>query len=155
MVGKRCRLFLADETNVSLLLAILHRQSPHDNAFSLRDRTANVQDLHLESQIIPNLLSSLQAQALLNVAYSGNMISLGQALDQSAVQTQPNMTVSPESNATSTFGSDATFTVALVDADVVGTDDVANNVTRHWLVNNVKLSGGEAPYALDYTTAAM
>lgn len=79
------------------------------------------------------------------------MISLGQALDQGSVGSQPNLTVTPAGD----VSTDATYTVALVDADVVGTDDVANNVTRHWLVNNVKLSGSAAPYALEYTTAAM
>ncbi len=40
----------------------------------------------------------------------------------------------------------------MVDADVVGTDELAVNQTRHWLVNGVTL-GGSPPYAVDYNGA--
>jgi hypothetical protein len=44
------------------------------------------------------------------------------------------------------------FTVAMVDADIVGTDE-SGNQTRHWLANNVALTSGEdGAFGLNYTT---
>ena len=42
----------------------------------------------------------------------------------------------------------------MVDADKVGTNEATTPQTRHWLVNGVRLQGGEdggAPYSLNYT----
>lgn len=42
----------------------------------------------------------------------------------------------------------------MVDADIVGTNEQTTPQTRHWLVNTVRLQGGEgasAPYSINYT----
>ena len=42
------------------------------------------------------------------------------------------------------------YTVMMVDANPVGTDESSTEQTRHWLVNGATL-GGAAPYAVNYT----
>ena len=53
------------------------------------------------------------------------------------VSSQPTVTIQT-ANSSVTLGSN--FTIAMVDADVVGTDET-NGQTRHWLVNGVGLKG--------------
>jgi hypothetical protein len=49
----------------------------------------------------------------------------------------PNLTVTA---ANSSVVFNETYTIAMVDAGPVGTDE-SNGVTRHWLVNGVKITG--------------
>ena len=53
---------------------------------------------------------------------------------------QPNVTIQA-ANSSVALGSN--FTLMMVDADVVGTDE-NNGQTRHWLVNGVTVSGCES-----------
>ena len=55
------------------------------------------------------------------------------------VSTQPTVTIQT-ANSSVTLGSN--FTITMVDADVVGTDE-SNGQTRHWLVNGVGLKGSK------------
>ena len=58
--------------------------------------------------------------------------------EHSEVSPTPNITITP-ANSTVSLGSN--FTLVMVDADIVGTDETQNNQTRHWLVNGVTLAG--------------
>ncbi|KAJ7285583.1 phosphatidylethanolamine-binding protein [Mycena rebaudengoi] len=74
--------------------------------------------------------------ATLSLSFAGSAATPGQPLQKDAVGTTPVVTVS------SVDGSalDGSFTIAMVDADVVGTDD--KEVNRHWLVNSVTVADG-------------
>lgn len=72
-----------------------------------------------------------------------------------AVSDAPIVSFTPAANlSSSTYTSDDRFTLALVDADIVGTDESANPQTRHWLVNSVGLDvGATGGWAVNYTSA--
>lgn len=53
------------------------------------------------------------------------------------VKPTPSVSITP-ANSSVSLGSN--FTLVMVDADIVGTDETAGQ-TRHWLVNGVSLSG--------------
>jgi len=89
-----------------------------------------------QALIVPSLLSTFTPGAVLSVSFSGSEITPGQALAQAAVGTKPVVTVSAF-NATLT----GDFTIAMVDADVVGADE-SGGVNRHWLENGVTVSSG-------------
>ncbi|KAJ6546425.1 phosphatidylethanolamine-binding protein [Mycena vulgaris] len=89
-----------------------------------------------QALLVPSLLPTFTPGAVLSVAFSGAEITPGQALAQAAVGTKPVVTVSAL-NATLT----GSFTIAMVDADVVGTDE-SGGVNRHWLENGVTVSSG-------------
>jgi len=110
--------------------------------FSLANAATTVLDIEAivahfwPSLLVPSLLSAFTPGAVLDVAFSGSAITPGQALAQADVATKPVVTVSAF-NASLT----GNFTIAMVDADVVGTDD-SGGVNRHWLENAVTVSSG-------------
>jgi len=76
--------------------------------------------------------------ALLSINYAGiGDISPGQSLTKEQVASAPTITVTP---ANSSINLNGVYTLALVDADVVG-GDISGGVTRHWLDNGVKVDG--------------
>lgn len=105
-----------------------------------------------QSHIVPDLLSAFDPSAVLAASFSGNSAAIGQPLTIDQVKEQPELTVNPAA-AADAFAQGNVFTVAMVDPGVVGADQSAGQ-TRHWLVNNVALSG-EGPYTLNYTTEAI
>lgn len=90
-----------------------------------------------QSGIEPSCVPSFEPQATLDVAFDGTVgsISLGQKITVADTQPTPKLTLAP-ANSSVTFGSQ--YTVAMVDCDIVGADTA--QVTRHWLVNNAKVS---------------
>jgi len=86
---------------------------------------------------VPALLPTFTPGAVLSVAFSGSEITPGKALAPNDVSTKPVVTVSAF-NASLT----GTFTIAMVDADVVGTAYGSDGVNRHWLANGVTVAGG-------------
>jgi len=91
-----------------------------------------------QSGIVPSLLSSFDPDALLTVTYPGiGAISPGQPLQEEQVAPTPVISITPANSSVSLTGN---FTLAMVDADKVGTDE-SGGVTRHWLVNFVTISG--------------
>lgn len=104
-----------------------------------------------EAQLVPQFLPTFNPSALLNVSFGGDNVLPGTPLAATAVSSMPTLTVVSGSN----FSEEATsmFTVAMVDADIVGTDE-SGNQTRHWLANNVMLTDDEDDvHGLNYTTA--
>ncbi|OWZ29514.1 nuclear protein [Cryptococcus neoformans] len=102
-----------------------------------------------QAELTPQLLETFQPEALLSVTFGGNAISTGDKLDQDAVASSPTLAVSPASNATLESGQ--LYTIVMVDADIVGTDESTTEQTRHWLVNSASLSTEAAPYAVNWT----
>ncbi|OXG45106.1 nuclear protein [Cryptococcus neoformans] len=102
-----------------------------------------------QAELTPQLLETFQPEALLNVTFGGNAISTGDKLDQDAVSSSPTLAVSPASNATLESGQ--LYTIVMVDADIVGTDESTTEQTRHWLVNSASLSTEAASYAVNWT----
>jgi len=88
--------------------------------------------------LVPSLLPTFDPSALLTLNYAGvGDISPGQLLDHDQVAPTPTVTVTPANSSVSTTG---TYTITMVDANVVGTDESAGQ-TRHWLVNGVTITG--------------
>ncbi|WWC67018.1 uncharacterized protein I206_100925 [Kwoniella pini CBS 10737] len=104
-----------------------------------------------QAQLVPQLISDFEPEALLSVSFSGQAISIGDKLDKDAVASSPDLTVSPAPDQNLDAG--ALYTVLMADANAVGTDQNTTEQTRHWLVNGVSLSGDAAPYTVNYTGA--
>ncbi|KAJ7470505.1 phosphatidylethanolamine-binding protein [Mycena latifolia] len=102
-----------------------------------------------QALLVPSLLPTFTPDALLSVAFSGSDITPGQALTQAAVGTKPAVTVDALDASTLT----GSFTIAMVDADVVGTDE-SGGVNRHWLENGVTVSSGTVSNASATTITA-
>lgn len=136
---------------ISLTLVSLALLSSFANAATTLVDIEAIEAHFQQALIVPSLLPTFTPGAVLSVAFSGSDITPGQALAQagmysktvrslptpylsSDVSTKPVVTVSAF-NATLT----GTFTIAMVDADVVGTDE-SGGVNRHWLENGVTVS---------------
>ena len=115
--------------------------------------------------LVPSLLPTFAPTAFFNLSYSGvGAISLGQKLTKDRefitrtndainlanpapayvrarnlleVSPTPQLTVTP---ANDTVKLEGNYTLVMADADVVGTDE-SKGQTRHWLVNDVTLTG--------------
>jgi len=88
-----------------------------------------------QSRIVPELLKDFDPEALLTLDYGSGPVTPGQKFAKEAVGPTPTVTVTPGDD---DFKLDGTYTLAMVDADVVG-GDISKGVTRHWLVNGVKV----------------
>ncbi|WVQ76513.1 hypothetical protein IAR50_006183 [Cryptococcus sp. DSM 104548] len=111
--------------------------------------TASTVDIE-EAGIVPDLLETFTPEGTLSVEFSGQAITTGQNLTADDVASSPTLAVSPASNAT--LDSSALYTVVMVDADIVGTDESTTNQTRHWLVNSAGLaSGSSGSQAVNWT----
>ncbi|KAF8492824.1 phosphatidylethanolamine-binding protein [Russula emetica] len=88
------------------------------------------------SNVVPDLLSSFNPSATMNVAFPGvGLISPGQNLSMQQVATAPNVTITPANSSVPTTGN---FTLMMVDAAAIGTND-SNGVVLHWLANSATL----------------
>ncbi|CAL1703726.1 unnamed protein product [Somion occarium] len=81
--------------------------------------------------------TQLQIEAIEAHFSNSGQITPGQALDKSQVAPAPSVLITP---ANSTVSLEGTFTLAMIDADIVGADQ-SEGQTRHWLVNSVTLTG--------------
>jgi len=133
---------------ISLTLVSLALLSSFANAATTLVDIEAIEAHFQQALIVPSLLSTFTPGAVLSVAFSGSDITPGQALAQADVSTKPVVTVSAF-NATLT----GTFTIAMVDADVVGTDE-SGGVNRHWLENGVTVSSGTVSNASATTITA-
>ncbi|ODN75734.1 hypothetical protein L202_05749 [Cryptococcus amylolentus CBS 6039] len=103
-----------------------------------------------QAEIVPGLLETFTPEGILSVEFAGQAITTGQNLTADDVSSSPTLAVSPASNAT--LDSSALYTVVMVDADIVGTDESTTNQTRHWLVNSAGLeSGSSGSRAVNWT----
>ncbi|KAF7338513.1 Nucleus protein [Mycena venus] len=91
----------------------------------------------IEPSSCPRCSPTFTPGAVLSLSFAGSDVTTGQAMAQKDVSSKPVVTVSAF-NATLT----GNFTIAMVDADVVGTDYGTDGVNRHWLENGVTISSG-------------
>ncbi|KAH9483787.1 26 kDa secreted antigen [Psilocybe cubensis] len=90
-----------------------------------------------QSHVVPDLLASFNPSALLSLNFAGvGNVQPGQKFTKDQVGTAPTVTVTP---ANSSVVLNGTYTIAMVDADIVGTD-LADGENRHWLVNGATIS---------------
>ncbi|KAI0073406.1 PEBP-like protein [Panus rudis PR-1116 ss-1] len=88
--------------------------------------------------IVPSLLTSFDPEALVTLNYPGfETVAPGQALTKDQVAPTPGVQVTPANSSVTLNGK---YTLAMVDAGPVGTDE-SQGQTRHWLVNGVSLTG--------------
>jgi len=91
-----------------------------------------------QSALVPDLFASFNPSALLTLNFKGvGDITPGQLLTKEQVGPTPSVTVIPANSSISLNGA---YTLAMVDADVVGSK-LPGGQTRHWLVNGVAISG--------------
>ncbi|WVQ81025.1 hypothetical protein IAT38_003132 [Cryptococcus sp. DSM 104549] len=138
------------------LLPVLALLAPLAYAQNETSATASAVDIEglvanfQQAELTPQLLETFSPEALLSVAFSDEEITPGANLTQDSVGSSPTLSVSPSSNAT--FEEGTLYTIIMVDADVVGTDESTTQQTRHWLVNSASLAtGSDAPYAVNWT----
>jgi len=94
--------------------------------------------------LVPSFLATFDPSALFTLDFAGvsGDISPGEPLTQTQVAPTPSLVVTPANSTVATSGN---FTLAMVDAGPVGTDE-SQPQTRHWLVNGVTLTGSSAPF---------
>lgn len=115
-----------------LSLALLPFVSAQDSSVGIKAIEAHFKQSH----IVPNLLKSFEPTALLSLNFPGSgEATIGQKFAKEQVGPTPAVTVTPGSASATLTG---TYTLAMVDADIVD-GDISKGVTRHWLVNGVKV----------------
>jgi phosphatidylethanolamine-binding protein (PEBP) family uncharacterized protein len=109
--------------------------------YALTQETLDVKAIEAhfsQSHLVPDLFASFNPSALLSLDYAGvGVVKPGQLLTKEQVSPTPTVTVTPANSSVSLNG---TYTIAMVDADVVGSK-LPEGQTRHWLVNGVTISG--------------
>jgi len=122
---------------VSLALVSLTAAQSNNPALDIEAIEAHFK----QAGITPDLLTSFTPTAVLELQYSGitGDVPPGKALTKDQVAPTPNLTITG-ANSSLTFTD--TYTIAMVDAGPVGTDE-SKGVTRHWLVNNVNIAGNK------------
>jgi phosphatidylethanolamine-binding protein (PEBP) family uncharacterized protein len=124
---------------VPLACALLAAAQSSNPAFELEVIKANfeqagiIHDLFTTFAFNPDAVLTMDFKAVTN-----GSITPGQPLTETQVATAPELSVTP-ANSSVTFSGN--YTIAMVDAGPVGTNDAGLGVTRHWLVNDVKISG--------------
>ncbi|KAJ4488245.1 phosphatidylethanolamine-binding protein [Lentinula aciculospora] len=92
-----------------------------------------------QAALVPELLTTFDPSSILTINFDGvGDLSPGQALTQDQVAPTPTIKITIANSSVDLSGN---FTLAMVDADVVGADE--SNVTRHWLENSVTISNGQ------------
>jgi hypothetical protein len=91
-----------------------------------------------QAALVPQLLATFNPTALLTINFEGvGDVSPGQALTQDQVSPTPSIKIT----ANSSVDLSGNFTLAMVDADIVGADE--SSITRHWLENGVTVSNDQ------------
>jgi hypothetical protein len=95
-----------------------------------------------QAGITPGLFTVFNPIAVLDLTYDGvtGPIPVGKPLTKDQVAPTPKLTIT---GANSSLAFTDTYTICMVDAGPVGTDD-SKGVTRHWLVNSVHITDKKA-----------
>jgi len=108
-----------------------------------------VQQNFINAGIVPSLLQTFDPSAAMNVSFAGvGAITAGQPLSETQVKSMPTVAITP-ANSSVHLGNN--FTLVMVDAGPVGTDESAGQ-TRHWLTYGVTLTGSSAPQNVSVST---
>jgi phosphatidylethanolamine-binding protein (PEBP) family uncharacterized protein len=98
---------------------------------------AGVEANFKQAELVPSLLPAFDPSALLTINYPGvGDVTSGQHLTKDQTSAQPTVTITPANSSVSLSGK---FTIAMVDADIVGSAN-ADGVNRHWLLNGVEVT---------------
>ncbi|KAE9406484.1 PEBP-like protein [Gymnopus androsaceus JB14] len=123
--------------SVALVLAIpfvAAQSTSNDTAVQIEAIEAHF----TQADLVPALLATFNPSAIMTISFdSVTNVSPGQALTQDQVAPTPTLTITPANSSVDLTGN---YTLAMVDADVVGSDE--SNITRHWLENSVTISNG-------------
>lgn len=99
-----------------------------------------IQAHFLNAHIVPELLSSFNPTAILSLNFPGvGDVNPGQLLTRDQTGPTPAVTISPVE---SSDKFDGTYTIIMVDADIVDAD-LSQGENRHWLLNGVKITNGK------------
>jgi len=93
--------------------------------------------------LVPSLLPSFTPSAVFGLSFNGVNVSPGQALTKAQVAPTPSLTVTPANSSVTLTG---TYTLVMVDAAAVGTDESAGE-TRHYLLNGATISDSKVSNA--------
>ncbi|KAE9383317.1 PEBP-like protein, partial [Gymnopus androsaceus JB14] len=117
----------------ALVLAI-----PFVAAQSTSNDTEAIEAHFTQANLVPAMLATFNSSAILTISFdSVTNVSPGQPLTQDQVAPTPTLTITLANSSVDLTGN---YTLAMVDADVVGSDE--SNITRHWLENSVTISNG-------------
>ncbi|KAG6879956.1 hypothetical protein C0992_008890 [Termitomyces sp. T32_za158] len=119
---------------VSLTLLPFTLGQANDSALQI----AAIEAHFKQSQIVPQLLPSFNPSAILTVNFAGiGDIAPGQPLTKEQTAPTPTVTVTAANSSVQLNGK---YTIAMVDADVAGSD-LSKGVNHHWLINGVEITG--------------
>ncbi|KAL0947213.1 hypothetical protein HGRIS_013331 [Hohenbuehelia grisea] len=94
--------------------------------------------------IVPSLLSTFNPSAVATLNFPGvGDIKPGQSLTRAQVGPTPSVAITPANSTVTLTGN---FTLAMVDAGPVGSDE-SQGVTRHWLVNGATVADNKVANA--------
>ena len=124
---------LATTLALSFLGLLANAKSSDDIALGIAAIEAHFKN----ADIVPDLLPAFNPSAIMNVAFPGvGPISPGQDLSMQQTATAPNLlTITPANSSVPTTGN---FTLMMVDARAVGTNE-SNGQVLHWLANYATL----------------
>jgi len=124
------------------LAALTIAQSTGNTALEL----AAIQAHFSQAGLVPDLLQTFAPTAVMNVTFDGvGAIQPGQAISGDQARPTPSIAITPGS---SSVQLDGTFTLLMVDAGPVGSDQ-SQGQTRHYLVNGVTVQGSTAPESVN------
>ncbi|KZT59760.1 PEBP-like protein [Calocera cornea HHB12733] len=109
----------------------------------------SIEALFTSAQLVPELLPTFTPTAALHFSFDNQTDNTAdQALTVQQVATPPTLHLYTTSATTAS----SLYTLIMVDADVVGTDESVGQ-TRHWLVNDVSVSGSGEPLSVNLDNA--
>jgi len=121
-------------------LTVLLALSTFTLVYAQTDNTLGIEaiEAHFSAAgLVPSLLANFTPSALLGVSFGTTKnVAPGTPLTVDVVKPQPNITVTPANSSVTLTGK---YTIAMVDADVVGTNEDTGQ-TRHWLMNGVTVA---------------
>src|SRR5258708_8182727 len=125
-------MFLLASAFVLSSLDLFTNAAPTNTALGLSAIEAHFQNC----KIVPDLLPSFTPSAIMTVTFPGvGAISPGQNLSMNQVATAPGVTIVPANSSVPTTGN---FTLIMVDARAVGTNESNGEVLR-WIANYATL----------------
>ncbi|QRV85853.1 phosphatidylethanolamine-binding protein (PEBP) family [Ceratobasidium sp. AG-Ba] len=131
-------------TTILALAAAPFAYAQNNNAIQLQSIIAQFKNAGLT----PSPITTFEPCSLLSVSYGNSAIDAGKPQTVATVKPQPTIQLTPSVINCPDLSTESTFTIAMIDADVVGASQ-SGGQTRHWLVNGVKPTGTESPWTLD------
>lgn len=121
--------------------ALAKRQSGSASAADVAGGIADALAQFHGADLIPKPLQSawVDPHGVLSVSYGSKQAALGSVQQISDIKTAPTFAVNYTASQNNVFNSSALYTLMYVDGSYNGDTSQGNNVTRHYLQNNMKL----------------